>query len=422
MSNTEPMVWFAMRATYGRNLEAKKMLDETGVESYIPMHHVISLGKGGRKIKKYVPVVRDLVFVRTTKDGMLSIKESVDYLRNIYIPTAEGKKQIVVVPDQQMDSFMMVAGAQNEGIMFFSPDEINGSGTVDLTAGVTFSWQVSGDSPMTAYQITFYQNNAASTQIATTGKVTLGTPFWGVNYKGQTVFYSVTLAASFFSAASMSNGNEYKFTITQWYGSGASDYITQQTASLMACRSAPSVSINAIPNPLTSRSYSIKGTYTQAQNDAVQYVRWQIATADAQDEPFLDTGRIRGTGELQVDYDGFFTGTTYSVKLTVETVMGVSVDTGWVDFAVSYAVSEPQGQVQACQLADDTHIRLIDLEMLCQIPVRDNLLQKRECRPSVCITGLSYYQQIALHRMYQLVYVSLCYEVTLAGRTATVEQ
>ena len=106
MSDTEPMVWFAMRATYGRNLEAKKMLDETGVESYIPMHHVISLGKGGRKVKKYVPVVRDLVFVRTTKDGMLSIKESVDYLRNIYIPTAEGKKQIVVVPDQQMDSFI----------------------------------------------------------------------------------------------------------------------------------------------------------------------------------------------------------------------------------------------------------------------------------------------------------------------------
>ena len=94
MSNTEPTVWFAMRATYGRNLEAKKMLDETGVESYIPMHHVISLGKGGRKMKKYVPVVRDLVFIRTTRNGMLSIKESADYLRNIYIPTAEGKKQI----------------------------------------------------------------------------------------------------------------------------------------------------------------------------------------------------------------------------------------------------------------------------------------------------------------------------------------
>ena len=234
-----------------------------------------------------------------------------------------------------------------------SPDEINGSGTVDLTAGVTISWQVSGDSPMTGYQISFYLNNSDSTLIVSTGKVTLNTPFWGVNYKGETQFYSVTLASSFFSTASMTNGNEYKFTITQWYGSGASDYITQQTASLMACRSTPTLSINTIPSPLTSRSYSITAVYSQAQNDAVQYVRWQIATADAQDEPFLDTGRIRGTGQLQVDYDGFFTDTTYSVKCIVETVMGVTVTTGWVDFSVSYSVGEPQGQVQACQLADD---------------------------------------------------------------------
>lgn len=125
MSDTEPMVWFAMRATYGRNMEAKKKLDESGVESYIPMHHVISLGKGGRKEKKYVPVVRDLVFVRTTKEGMLRIKEDIDYLRNIYIPTSEGRKKIVEVPDRQMDSFIMVSGSQTEGLMYFRPDELN---------------------------------------------------------------------------------------------------------------------------------------------------------------------------------------------------------------------------------------------------------------------------------------------------------
>lgn len=119
------MVWFAMRATYGRNMEAKKMLDESGVESFIPMHHVISLGRGGRKIKKYVPVVRDLVFVHTTSEGMLRLKEEIDYLRNIYIPTAEGRKRIVVVPDSQMDSFIMVSGSLDEGIMYFRPEEVN---------------------------------------------------------------------------------------------------------------------------------------------------------------------------------------------------------------------------------------------------------------------------------------------------------
>lgn len=237
-----------------------------------------------------------------------------------------------------------------------TPDEINGSGTVDLSAAVDFSWQVSGDSAMTAYKIDFFANNAASTQLATTGKVSLLTPFWGVDYKGDTQFFTATIPASTFSGAGMSNGNEYKFVITQWWGSGASDYVVQATASLIEGRNAPTLAIDAIPSPLTTRSYSITGTYSQAQGDPLAYVRWEIATADNRDNPFLDTGKIRGTGQLQVDYDGFFTDTTYSVKLTVQTQMDVTVTTGWVDFTVSYAVSEPQGQVQACQLNDDAGV------------------------------------------------------------------
>ena len=125
MSDTEPMIWFAMRATYGRNMEAKRVLDESGVVSFIPMHYVISPGKGGRKQKKHVPVVRDLVFVHTTHEGMLRLKESMDYLRNIYKPTAEGKKQIVVVPDDQMENFIKVSDTQDDGIMYFRPEEVN---------------------------------------------------------------------------------------------------------------------------------------------------------------------------------------------------------------------------------------------------------------------------------------------------------
>ena len=234
-----------------------------------------------------------------------------------------------------------------------SPDEINGSGTVDLGGTVTITWQVSGDSPLLAYSITFFSNNAASTQLATTGKVTLGSPFWGINYKGETQFFSVDLPASFFTTAGMTNGNEYKYEIRQWYGSGASDFISQQTASLIEGRAVPTLTIDTIASPVTGRSISITATFAQAQGDTVGYVRWLLATADAQDAPFLDTGKIWGTGELRVDYDGLFTDTTYSVMCTVETDMGVTVSTGWVDFAVSYAVGEPEGTVTACQLRDE---------------------------------------------------------------------
>ena len=231
-----------------------------------------------------------------------------------------------------------------------SPDEINGSGCVDLTNGVDISWQVSGDSAMLAYQIVFYQVNANSTQLASTGKVTLQTPFWGVDYKGNTQFFTVTLPASFFSSAGMSNGNEYKFVITQWYGSGAADYVQQSTASLFLTRTTPTLTIDQIDDPVTTRSYSLTATYDQAEGDAIRYVSWQIATEDALDSPFLDTGKIWGTGELRVDYDGFFTGTSYAVRCTVETVNGITVSTGWVTFSVSYYVGEPVGSVSACQL------------------------------------------------------------------------
>ena len=44
------------------------------------------------------------------------------------------------------------------------------------------------------------------------------------------------------------------------------------------------------------------------------------------------------------------------------------------------------------QLTPDPHIGFVDFEILSQIPVADDLFQKRECRPSVRITRLSHHQ------------------------------
>ena len=46
-----------------------------------------------------------------------------------------------------------------------------GNGTVDITQDLTVTWQVNGNSAMTAFEIVFYQNNTGSSQLYTTGKV-----------------------------------------------------------------------------------------------------------------------------------------------------------------------------------------------------------------------------------------------------------
>ena len=233
-----------------------------------------------------------------------------------------------------------------------TPDEINGTGTVDVTENVAVSWLVNGNSPMTAYEIAFYQNDAESTAVWTTGKTTLGTPFWGVNYDGTVEFFTVTLSG--LSGHGLSNGTEYKMLITQWWS--ANDSVTQSTASIILARKKPTLTMTAIPEPLTDKEASFTATYSQAQGDAIKWVRWEIAYADDTENPFVDTGNIYGTGELQVDYDGFLTNTAYSVKCSVETENGVQATTGWTDFNVSYSLAAATGGASACQLANSSSV------------------------------------------------------------------
>lgn len=233
-----------------------------------------------------------------------------------------------------------------------SPDEINGSGCVDISQGLAVSWQVSGDSAMRAWQIDIYKNDAGSTLMYSTGKTTLAEPFWGVDYKGETQYFSTEIGAAALSSAGLANGNEYKLLITQWWSDR--DSIQQMTASLFLTRSTPTVVIGDIPSPLSTKAHSFTAVYTQEQGDGLNWLRWRIAEADSKDSPFLDTGKISGTGQLRVDYDGFFTETEYAVICDVETANGIQASSGWVPFTVNYEVGAPEGSVTVCQLQNDS--------------------------------------------------------------------
>ena len=68
-----------------------------------------------------------------------------------------------------------------------------GNGTVDITKPLAVSWQVNGNSAMTAFSLTVCKNDAASTQVYTTGKLTDGCPFYGIDYAGNTVLFTHTI-------------------------------------------------------------------------------------------------------------------------------------------------------------------------------------------------------------------------------------
>ena len=181
--------------------------------------------------------------------------------------------------------------------MIFQPTNITpslrgelGNGTVDAAKDLTVSWQVNGNSPLTAFSITLYKNDTASTQVYTTGRLTEGCPFYGTNFAGQVQFFAYTIPAATLAGAGVVNGQEYKLTITQWW-SGTESF-AQTSAAAFITRSAPELSLADVPPVLAVRLYTFQANYSQAQGDALNWVRWQIAYAANVGDPFYDSQSI----------------------------------------------------------------------------------------------------------------------------------
>lgn len=118
MSDT---IWFAMRATYGRNLMAQRLLEIKKIESFIPMRKRTT--KVDHRIKTdYIPVVRDLIFVLCEREVIQEAKSKIPYLHYITRP-AEGRNIPVEVPAEQMENFMAVCNNMETDVEFLSGEE-----------------------------------------------------------------------------------------------------------------------------------------------------------------------------------------------------------------------------------------------------------------------------------------------------------
>ena len=234
-----------------------------------------------------------------------------------------------------------------------------GDGVIDATQPLTVSWNVSGDTPMVAYNITIYNNDTVGAVKYTTGKVTLPSPFYGVNQKGEQQTFSATpITASALSTAGIVNGtaNGYKLLITQYWGSTDAESITQTSASVFYTKATPTLSIATIANPYNSRILSTTATFSQAQGDTVSFARWVLSDYEDQSNPIYDTGEVQ-TSLLQFDYDGLFSGTEYILTLTVQSSSGVSVSDS-VTFTVAYEISNDVGVVTACRRLGQPYVEL----------------------------------------------------------------
>ena len=115
--------WFAMRATYKREMLAKEYLEEKGIEVYVPLRSEIRVIRGIKR-KIAAPVVNGLIFVCASKDVIQQAKFGVDYLQYL-TRKLNGKNTPIIVPTEQMEQFRKVMEDDIIDKKYFAPSEVN---------------------------------------------------------------------------------------------------------------------------------------------------------------------------------------------------------------------------------------------------------------------------------------------------------
>lgn len=114
--------WFAIRVTYNREMKVKRELDSIHIENFLPMKYRIIV-RGEKKIKELVPAIHNLIFVYITPEDLKTYKATTA-LPIRYIMNRETREPIVI-PEQQMQNFIAVAGNPTEQIVYLDPDVSN---------------------------------------------------------------------------------------------------------------------------------------------------------------------------------------------------------------------------------------------------------------------------------------------------------
>lgn len=355
------------------------------------------------------------------------------------------------------------------------PSTLTGTGTIQSSDNVSVQWQLNGNSALEAYQIDVMQNNTDSTLVHSTGVISDGCPAYGRDRLGNTVMFTYTPYNTTWASWGLSDGNNYKFKITQWFaevsqtfsltlssnltqnqsyyyavqigqqlshvayigftvsdpdlfvngttlyyslayrtgwlvqpegvnnqrtvpyifsynesapegdnlgqatavvsdGTFYNEFFTQQnTAVAFITRTNPTLTLALTDEygtplqttTLTKAEVYATGTYAQAQDDSVRWIRWQLYNANDLINPIDDTNVIY-TPVTTYSYNGLFNEQNFVLKCTIETESNVQV-INQLQFNVAYEAATYGGDFSVkCLCREDCN--LLQWDALSVIP------------------------------------------------------
>lgn len=111
--------WYALRATYSRELKVQSMLNEKGFRTFVPMMWR-SQTADGKQEKKLVPAVNNLVFVYAAKTDLDAFIRSFGDSRPVNYYWDRTTDAPLTVPSKAMEDFIKIASSMDEDLIYLT--------------------------------------------------------------------------------------------------------------------------------------------------------------------------------------------------------------------------------------------------------------------------------------------------------------
>lgn len=115
--------WFVMNAYKNEKKAEEKLSGKDGLEYFIPKCYAVRVYHGV-KSKRLVPVIPNLVFVHASRKQITDFKKYHNFLQFVTWEKSTGLEYLVV-PDEQMESFITIASQYEETTVYYKPEEID---------------------------------------------------------------------------------------------------------------------------------------------------------------------------------------------------------------------------------------------------------------------------------------------------------
>jgi transcription antitermination factor NusG len=129
LSERKSIFWYVLFAANGKAAKICDYFQTANIEYFFPMCNKSQRIRNSERLKYTLqPLIRNLVFVKCSKE-LLSphierIKQRFVIEHDLYYRDL-GSREIIVVPENDMQSFISVANSKNEGILYLSNEDVN---------------------------------------------------------------------------------------------------------------------------------------------------------------------------------------------------------------------------------------------------------------------------------------------------------